>query len=33
MGQRPTFDPETREGIEKSWYNEAIETSFEPGQQ
>ena len=33
MGQRPTFHPETREGIEKGWYNEAIETSFEPGQQ
>ena len=31
MGQRPTFDPETRAGIENSWYNEAIETSFEPG--
>ncbi|WP_394232616.1 penicillin-binding protein [Niallia oryzisoli] len=31
MGQRPTFDPETREGIEKGWYNEAVETSFEPG--
>jgi len=31
MGQRPTFDPETRQGIEKGWYNEAVETSFEPG--
>ena len=31
MGQRPTFDPETRIGLENSWYNEAIETSFEPG--
>lgn len=31
MSQRPTFDPETKEGIEKSWYNEAVETSFEPG--
>ena len=31
MGQRPTFDPETRAGIENSWYNEAVETSFEPG--
>lgn len=31
MGQRPSFDPETRQGIEKSWYNEAIETPFEPG--
>ena len=33
MGQRPTFDPETKAGIENSWHNEAIETSFEPGQQ
>ncbi len=31
MGQRPTFDPKTREGINKSWHNEAIETSYEPG--
>ncbi|PLR80976.1 penicillin-binding protein [Bacillus canaveralius] len=31
MAQRPTFHPKTREGLEKSWYNEAIETSFEPG--
>ncbi|NMD69404.1 penicillin-binding protein [Bacillus sp. DNRA2] len=31
MGQRPTFHPKTREGIEKSWHNEAIENSFEPG--
>ena len=31
MGQRPTFDPETRDGIENSWFNEAVETSFEPG--
>lgn len=31
MGQRPTFDPETRAGIENAWYNEAVETSFEPG--
>ncbi|WP_066066513.1 penicillin-binding protein [Neobacillus soli] len=31
MGQRPTFQPKTREGIDKSWHNEAIETSFEPG--
>jgi penicillin-binding protein 2B len=31
MGQRPTFHPKTKEGIEKSWHNEAIETSFEPG--
>jgi penicillin-binding protein 2B len=31
MGQRPTFHPETREGIEESWHNEVIETSIEPG--
>jgi penicillin-binding protein 2B len=31
MGQRPTFHPKTREGIEKGWYNEVIESSFEPG--
>ncbi len=31
MGQRPSFHPKTREGIDKSWHNEAIENSFEPG--
>lgn len=31
MGQRPSFQPETKEGINNSWQNEAIETSFEPG--
>ncbi|MEH7118695.1 penicillin-binding protein [Neobacillus vireti] len=31
MGQRPSFQPETRDGIAKSWHNEAIETSYEPG--
>lgn len=31
MSQRPTFDPGTRQGIENGWYNEAVETSFEPG--
>lgn len=31
MGQRPTFHPKTREGIEKGWHNEVIENSFEPG--
>ncbi|MBO0994273.1 penicillin-binding protein [Bacillus sp. SD088] len=31
MGQTPTFHPETRDGIEKSWHNEVIETSYEPG--
>lgn len=31
MGQRPTFHPKTREGLDKSWYNEVIENAFEPG--
>lgn len=31
MGQRPTFDPNTKKGIEKTWYNEVIESSYEPG--
>jgi penicillin-binding protein 2B len=31
MGQRPSFHPKTKEGIDKSWHNEAVETSFEPG--
>lgn len=31
MGQRPTFDPETRVGLDQGWYNEAVENSFEPG--
>lgn len=31
MGQRPTFHPKTREGISKTWHNEAVENSFEPG--
>ncbi|ULT58492.1 penicillin-binding protein [Neobacillus drentensis] len=31
MGQRPSFQPETKEGITDSWHNEAIETSYEPG--
>ncbi|MDR4946285.1 penicillin-binding protein [Neobacillus cucumis] len=31
MGQRPSFQPDTKEGITKSWHNEAIETSYEPG--
>lgn len=31
MGQRPSFHPKTKEGINNSWHNEAIETSFEPG--
>ncbi|WP_042456169.1 penicillin-binding protein [Neobacillus dielmonensis] len=31
MGQRPSFDPKTKDGISQSWHNEAIETSYEPG--
>lgn len=31
MGQRPSFHPKTKEGIEKSWHNEVVENSFEPG--
>jgi penicillin-binding protein 2B len=31
MGQRPTYHPVTREGIEKTWHNEVVESSFEPG--
>ncbi|ALC91082.1 penicillin-binding protein [Bacillus sp. FJAT-18017] len=31
MGQRPSFHPETREGLEETWLNEAIEYPFEPG--
>jgi len=31
MGQRPSFQPETKDGITDSWHNEAIETSYEPG--
>ncbi len=31
MGQRPTYHPVTREGIEKNWHNEVIESSLEPG--
>ena len=31
MGQRPTYHPATREGIDQSWHNELVETSFEPG--
>jgi penicillin-binding protein 2B len=31
MGQRPSFDPKTKDGIDQSWHNEAIEQSFEPG--
>lgn len=31
MGQRPTFHPKTREGINETWLNEAVEISYEPG--
>ncbi len=31
MGQRPTYHPVTREGIEKNWNNEIVESTFEPG--
>lgn len=31
MGQRPTFHPVTREGINETWHNEVVESSFEPG--
>ncbi len=31
MSQRPTFDPETREGLTTSWLNETIENTIEPG--
>ncbi|WP_174733834.1 penicillin-binding protein [Mesobacillus harenae] len=31
MGQRPTFHPKTKEGLDATWHNEAVENSFEPG--
>lgn len=31
MGQRPTFHPKTKEGIEQTWLNEAVEVAYEPG--
>ena len=31
MGQRPTFDPSTRKGIDKGWRNEVVENEYEPG--
>ncbi|WAA13688.1 penicillin-binding protein [Fervidibacillus halotolerans] len=31
MAQRPTFDPNTREGIDENWQNIVVETAFEPG--
>ncbi|MGM9928957.1 MAG: penicillin-binding protein [Bacillus sp. (in: firmicutes)] len=31
MGQRPSFNPSTREGLTATWKNLAIEENFEPG--
>ena len=31
MSQRPTFNPDTREGNNMKWLNEAIEETIEPG--
>jgi penicillin-binding protein 2B len=31
MSQRPSFDPETREGLTSNWLNETIENTIEPG--
>lgn len=31
MAQRPSFDPNTREGITDNWQNIVVETAFEPG--
>ncbi|AYC29158.1 penicillin-binding protein [Paenisporosarcina cavernae] len=31
MSQRPTFDPETREGLSDNWLNENVEQTIEPG--
>ena len=31
MSQRPTFDPNTREGLSDNWLNESIELTIEPG--
>lgn len=31
MSQRPTFNPETREGLEKNWLNYVIQEVIEPG--
>ena len=30
-GQRPSFNPDTREGLDKSWSNVLYENAFEPG--
>ncbi|MBE3568679.1 MAG: penicillin-binding protein [Bacillales bacterium] len=31
MGQRPTFDLESREGLSDNWRNEIVESAYEPG--
>ncbi|KIL50379.1 penicillin-binding protein 2B [Jeotgalibacillus alimentarius] len=31
MSQRPTFDPDTRVGLSDNWYNQIVESTFEPG--
>ncbi|WP_409305327.1 penicillin-binding protein [Peribacillus sp. SCS-155] len=31
MAQRPTFHPQTKEGLTNTWHNLAVEESFEPG--
>ncbi|KIL47623.1 penicillin-binding transpeptidase domain-containing protein [Jeotgalibacillus campisalis] len=31
MSQRPTFDPDSREGLSDNWYNQIVESTFEPG--
>ncbi|SFC05129.1 penicillin-binding protein 2B [Bacillus sp. OV322] len=31
MSQRPTFHPQTREGLADTWHNLSIEEAFEPG--
>lgn len=31
MTQRPTFDPNTREGLTTNWLNESVENTIEPG--
>ena len=31
MSQRPTFDPDTREGLSTNWLNDVIENVIEPG--
>lgn len=31
MSQRPTFDPDTREGLESGWLNAVVEDVIEPG--